>query len=129
MEFPDYHYPNNTNSYPPRTDVLEFLHSYAEHFDLKKYIKFSHLVLRVLPTDNNKWEVIVRNLHNKTVEIRNFDAIFVANGHYSTVVIPEIPGAREFKGKVIHSHDFRTADAFKGKFWTFWGIRVFFLSD
>lgn len=114
MEYPDFRYPNSTVSYPPQADVLKFLRSYADHFDLNRYIKFSHLVLRVLPTADNKWEIIVRNLRNKTVEIRIFDAVFVCNGHYSTTVIPEIEGLKEFKGKVIHSHDFRSAEAFRG---------------
>lgn len=127
MEYPDFPYPNNTVSYPPQANVLEFLHSYVDKFDLKRHIKFSHLVLRVLPIENNKWEVIVRNLLNKTVEIRIFDAVFVCNGHYSTTVIPEIPGAREFKGKVMHSHDFRTAEAFRGNIWSFVDIQVFFI--
>lgn len=116
MEYPDFHYPDGTISYPPHTEVLKFLHSYADHFDLKKHIKFSHLVIRVLPIEDGKWEIIVKDFPNKKFETIIYDAVFIANGHFATPRIPKYPGDGEFKGQKHHSHDLRTAAAFKGTF-------------
>lgn len=116
MEFNDYPYPNGTKSYPPQADVLKYLHSYAEHFNIKKHIKLSHLVIRVLPIENEKWEVIVKNLPNNTFETLIYDLVFVANGHFASPRYPHIAGLEEFTGKTLHSHDYRSAEAFHGVF-------------
>lgn len=39
----------------------------------------------------------------------------IAVGHYSTPNVPEWPGFDEFKGRIVHSHDFREAKEFAGK--------------
>lgn len=43
-----------------------------------------------------------------------FDAIFVCNGHNSVPFTPDFQGINEFQGRVIHSHDYRRAESFKG---------------
>lgn len=113
MEFPDFPYPEGTKSYPPQAKVLKYLNSYVDKFDLKKHIQFGHLVIRVLPIEKGKWEVIVKDLPNNKFETKIYDVVFVANGHFTASRIPHIDDANEFKGKIIHSHDFRTAEAFK----------------
>lgn len=115
MEFKDHHYPKNTPSYPPSTDVIKYLQSYAERFNIKKYTKFNHFVIHVNPIENNQWEVIVKDLPNNKFETKIFDAVFVCNGHFSKPRSPVIEGATKFKGKIVHSHDFRSSDAFRGK--------------
>lgn len=114
MEFPDFPYPEDTLVFPTQPDVLNYLHSYANRFDLKKHIKFNHSVVRVAPIEDDNWEIVVKNLRDGTFETNFFNAVFVANGHYSVPQIPKIAGSNEFKGKIIHSHDFRTAEAFRG---------------
>lgn len=114
IEFPDHHYPNGTDSFPSHTEILAYLRSYAKRFELKKYIKFRHLVLHVRPTDDEKWLIIVKDLINDSFITQIYDAVFVCNGHNFMGNIPEFDGAKEFQGKVIHSHDFRTVEAFRG---------------
>ncbi|XP_031629198.1 putative flavin-containing monooxygenase FMO GS-OX-like 11, partial [Contarinia nasturtii] len=36
MTFSNFSYPTNTTPFPPQTDVLKYLHSYANHFELGK---------------------------------------------------------------------------------------------
>lgn len=116
MEFPDHHFPNETITYPPQPEVLRFIHSYADRFDLKKLIKLNHLVIRVLPIENNKWEVIVKDLENDKFITKIYDAVFVCNGHFFSPRVSEIEGADTFQGKKIHSHDYRKAEDYRGKF-------------
>lgn len=115
MELKDHHFPNNTSPYPRSEDVLLYLQSYADHFDLKKYIKFNHLVIRVNPIENGKWEIIVKNQPNNKYKVKVYDAILVCNGHNSVPNWPQIEGVNIFNGTIIHSHDFRTVDSFRGK--------------
>lgn len=118
MAYSDFPFPNGTKSYPLHTEFLKYLESYADHFDLKRHIKFHHNVIHVTPFENGKWEIIVKDLANNTFETRIFDAVFIANGHFSVPNIPEISSASEFKGKMIHSHDFRDAERYKGSIFT-----------
>lgn len=121
MEFADYHYPNNTLSYPTQPVVLKFLQSYAEKFKLKRHIKFNHLVIRVLPIENDKWEIIVKDLPSNRFMTKIYDAVFVANGHFTTPRIPVISGANDFTGKLIHSRDYRAPEPYRGK----WATRFY----
>ena len=43
-----------------------------------------------------------------------FDAVFVANGHYSLPQVPPIPGIQHFQGKTMHSIEYDSPSAFKG---------------
>ncbi|KAK3073980.1 hypothetical protein LTR53_003984 [Teratosphaeriaceae sp. CCFEE 6253] len=49
----------------------------------------------------------------------DFDALIIANGHYSVPFVPFVPGLEDyltaFPGKVMHSKIFRTPTAFAGK--------------
>lgn len=114
MAYSDFSFPNETKSYPLYTEVLKYLESYADHFDLKRHMKFNHNVIRVVLIENEKWEIIVKDLANNTIETRFFDAIFIANGHFSVPNIPEISSASKFNGKMFHSHDFRNAERYQG---------------
>ena len=44
-----------------------------------------------------------------------FDWVVVATGHFSVPNVPYFPGIETFPGRVLHAHDFRSADEFKGK--------------
>ena len=39
----------------------------------------------------------------------------VCNGHYSVPIIPDIPGINMFPGRVIHSHNYRQPEDFRGE--------------
>ena len=39
----------------------------------------------------------------------------VATGHFSVPNVPHFAGIETFPGRVLHGHDFRSADEFKGK--------------
>lgn len=57
---------------------------------------------------------MVRDLVNGTIEMQEFDAVMCCNGHYSCPRLPEFSGIERYKGKLLHSHNFRTPDTFKG---------------
>lgn len=115
MEFPDFPYPLDTIPYPPQSQILHYLRSYADHFGVTKHIKFSHLVVGVVPIENGQWRVMIKDLPNNKYETLIHDIVFVANGHLSEPRYPNIPGIEEFQGKYLHSRDFRTAESFRGK--------------
>lgn len=115
MAYPDHPYPTEVPSFPPHPRVLEYLQSYADRFALSSLIKLGHNVVRLSPIEGGKWEVIVKDLPNDKHSTNIFDAVFVCNGRYSMPRICDTAGIGEFQGKMLHSHDFRAADNFRGQ--------------
>lgn len=115
MGYPDFPIPPQERSYISSQDMLNFINSYADTFDIRRHVKFEHHVEQVTPLANDKWEVIVRNLQAGLKETFLFDAVLVCNGHYNTPALPSYEGFHSFKGRHIHSHDFRSAELFRGE--------------
>lgn len=113
MGYPDFPIPQQDKSYIPAEDIVTFYNLYANKFDIFPHIKFEHYVLRVHPLLDNVWEVIVKDLKADKNEIYIFDAILVCNGHYHTPALPIHKGRNTFRGKIIHSHDYRCPDEFE----------------
>jgi dimethylaniline monooxygenase (N-oxide forming) len=116
MHFPDFPFPEQETSYITAEEVLEYYQSYADTFDLRKYVKFEHHVLRVRPLSaiglKETWEVIVKDLKSNKYNHLSFDAVLVCNGHYNAPLTPHYEGQELFQGEQMHSHDYRCAAPF-----------------
>ncbi|XP_053674895.1 senecionine N-oxygenase-like [Anopheles nili] len=115
MGFPGFKMPEQDESYVRSDEVLQFIRDYAEHYNVTDKIAFQHLVVEVRPfTDGSeKWNVTVCQLVNGLSVTETFDFIFVCNGHYHTPQIPNYEGIECFKGKQLHSHEYRNPDIFR----------------
>ena len=121
LEFPHYtfekHFGQAVPSYPPREVLFDYLQGRWNQEDVRKNIKFSHVVRDVVyNTGTDNFTVVAEDLENKNVlEPETFDFVVVATGHFSVANIPTFPGVGRFPGRVLHSHDFRDAAHFTGK--------------
>jgi cation diffusion facilitator CzcD-associated flavoprotein CzcO len=85
--------------------------------DLVSYNTTVELVSKV----NGEWEVVLRKSGERSDYWwkEHFDAVVVANGHYTVPYVPQIKGLREFEhrkpGSVIHTKGYRGRDAYHGK--------------
>ncbi|KAG8186358.1 hypothetical protein JTE90_026778 [Oedothorax gibbosus] len=118
MAYPDFPFKDcEGKSFVHHTQVLEYLQDYAENYGLYQHIKFHKMIENISPVnpaaDPFEWSVSFSDVVTKEKEIRIYDAVMVCNGHYSVPYFPEIKGLFEFKGTVIHSHDYREPQAFK----------------
>ncbi|CAO1382341.1 unnamed protein product [Diamesa hyperborea] len=113
MCYPDFPYPEQEKSYIPHKDVYDYLNLYADTFNVRECVKFEHHVLRVRPLNDDTWEVIVKNLRADKYETYILDLILICNGHYQTTELPKYEGSELFKGRQMHSHDYRNAESFK----------------
>lgn len=102
------------DDFPLHTDVLKYLRLFADHFNLNGHIKCQHMVTRVRPIANTKWEIVAVNLADDKHIEHIHDFVFVCNGHFFEPYIPNVQDADEFQGRLIHSHDFRSAEHFRG---------------
>ncbi|KAL4569653.1 hypothetical protein LXL04_025295 [Taraxacum kok-saghyz] len=143
-QFSDFPWPSSvTDVYPTQKQTLDYLRSYATHFDLIPHIKFNSRVTGISFTGpssepwspwngiggpfppEGKWEVTVHDTKNDTIKVHTVDFVILCLGRFKDV--PNIPdfaagkGPKVFQGHAIHSmnyaamdHD-RAADFVRGK--------------
>jgi cation diffusion facilitator CzcD-associated flavoprotein CzcO len=107
-EFADFPFPGDFPTFPSHRQVLAYLRSYAEHFDLYPDITFGTAVRRVEPVDGG-WKVHV----DGDGAARQYAGVIIANGHHWDPRVPELPG--EFNGITMHSRQYKTPDVLRGR--------------
>lgn len=120
LEFADYgfeeHFGRAIPSYPPRAVLHDYIKGRIEKSGVTSYIKLNHAVRGVtFNDDTGKFQVTVKDLKADEVTTSEFDYVIVSSGHFSTPNVPDFPGIKMFPGRVMHAHDFRSADEFAGK--------------
>ncbi|XP_014665734.1 PREDICTED: senecionine N-oxygenase-like isoform X2 [Priapulus caudatus] len=120
MEFPDFKFPDGTPTFPSRAQIHKYLESYADHYHLRDRIHLKHIVTSVKRIDGGdahrpRWLLTIKNTTTGAERTGEFDAVFVCTGHYSTPYIPTIASIENFRGVVLHSHDYRHPEPYAGK--------------
>ena len=120
LEFADYsfeeHFGRAIPSYPPRAVLHDYIAGRVERSDVRKYMKFCHVVRHVDFNETTQlFTVTVKDLVEDRMLTETFDYVAVASGHFSTPNVPYFEGLERFPGRVMHAHDFRSADEFAGK--------------
>ncbi|XP_069131059.1 trimethylamine monooxygenase-like [Argopecten irradians] len=118
LEFPDYtfedHFGKVIPSFPPRSVLFDYLQGRWNKANVRDQIQFSTLVKHVTyNTDTDDFTVTVKDLKCDKVTSERFSHVVVATGHFSVPNVPEFNGIDTFRGRIIHSHDFRKAEEFK----------------
>ncbi|XP_043721253.1 probable flavin-containing monooxygenase 1 [Telopea speciosissima] len=139
-EFSDFPWPQRDNStFPSYVEILDYLHSYANHFDVLKYVNFNSKVVEIrfigghretttfghqepgeygsLLTGRPVWEVAVQTTTNHSeilLQWYSFEFLVICTGKYGDVaMMPRFPhnkGPEVFNGKVLHSLDYCKLD-------------------
>ena len=121
--------PKTSNQFMHRTEFLQYIKDYANYFNLNDHIKLNTFVTSIRLSKNISQEErknfniediskkfvveYTANQHNinknevKTKYYQQFDKVIVCNGHFSVPNIPKILNSEIFKGKIMHSHNFR----------------------
>lgn len=119
MAFSDFPIPVNFPPFMPHHKVLEYFRMYASHFNLLKLITFNTKVVCVEQTDDHietgRWEVTTKNLKSGTETTEVYDGVMVCSGHHRFPHKPAIEGMSRYKGKVMHSSEYKTQSVFEDK--------------
>ncbi|KAK9057856.1 hypothetical protein SSX86_022695 [Deinandra increscens subsp. villosa] len=129
-QFADFPWPSSvTQDFPTQNELLTYLRSYADHFDLLKHIQFGSNVkgidyqgpsswsnwngiMKTVP--NGKWKVTVESVQTHSTMVQEADFVILCVGRFKDV--PNIPefapgtGPEVFRGKVVHSMDYAAMD-------------------
>ncbi|XP_015893115.3 probable flavin-containing monooxygenase 1 [Ziziphus jujuba] len=135
-QFSDFPWPPSVEQeFPSQNQVLDYLNSYAHHFQLLPYIKFNARVVSISydgPSEeeieswdlwggtgepfNSRgiWNVVVEDTLSLSIEVYQVEFVILGLGRFSGVPnIPDFPpekGPKAFHGDVIHSMDYAAMD-------------------
>lgn len=119
MAFSDFPIPVDFPPFMPHNKVLEYFRMYASHFNLHQYIKFNTKVVSVKQTDchrlTGRWIVEVQNVSTYEKSSEVYDGVMVCSGHHRFPHKPLVEGMSRFKGKVIHSSEYKTQQTLDNK--------------
>jgi hypothetical protein len=135
MEYSDYRFGAGTPLFPRHERVLGYLEGYADADAdaVRGLVRFGVQVLDVRPVGGagagagagegreggERWAVRTREIGSGDEITKEFDAVIVANGHYDTPFVPDIPGIAEwnrmYPGEISHSKFYRRVDGFRDK--------------
>jgi dimethylaniline monooxygenase (N-oxide forming) len=109
-QFSDFPMPAEYPDFPHHSQILQYFRDYAQRFQLRPHIQFRTKVERCERLPTGEWSVRL-----STGETRTYDALFVCNGHHWDARWPEPAFPGDFNGKLMHSHDYKDSEEFRGK--------------
>ena len=115
-QLPYFPFPDNFPEYPTKVQFIDYLESYAKHFEITprfnesvqsaKYDETCGLwQVKTISTSGSNWgevEYICRWL-------------VVATGENAEKVVPEFEGLQDFGGSVMHACDYKSGESYQGK--------------
>lgn len=120
MGYSDQEFPTDSLLFPTRQDVQAYLVQYSQ--SIRSLISFSTQVEDVTFSQENgqdRWTLVSKSTITEESSSRVYDAIVVANGHYSVPWIPDVPCIREFHAAypsiITHSKIYRSPGSFEAK--------------
>jgi putative flavoprotein involved in K+ transport len=101
-----YPMPREYPKYVPKDLFARYLQDYADHFGLSVEL---NQTVRAVRFDEGAWSI------ETAAGIWRSRVVIVATGHYNEPVLFRWPGVDEFRGRILHSVDYRTGRAFAGE--------------
>lgn len=118
-QLPKLPFPTEFPQYPTKNQFIDYLESYAKHFELNP--QFNECVQSAkLDETSGLWHV--KSIGTKEGCAKGVGEVeyicrwlVVATGENAERVVPEIEGLAEFMGRVLHVCDYKSGDDFRGK--------------
>lgn len=104
------------SEYASGSDIRKYLLDFSSKYDLEKYIKLGHEVIRAEWNERDgSWSIQVRELATELVTIDTCDIFINAGGVLNNWRWPNIKGLKEFGGTLVHSAKWNESLDLSGK--------------
>ncbi|KFA63214.1 hypothetical protein S40285_04910 [Stachybotrys chlorohalonatus IBT 40285] len=120
MNFSDQKFVEDERLFPERSATQRYLVRYAA--DIRHLVKFCQQVKRISPSNNGSktaWTLEAQSTLTGETLVDTFDAVVIANGHYSVPYVPDIKNIADFHKAhptiISHSKNYRTTEPFRDK--------------
>ncbi len=105
-ELPFLPFPKDYPRYPSRQQVVDYLDAYARHFGLE--LRLGQQVARARHADG-RWEVETQDTRYRAANL------VIATGYNREPFVPDWPGKSSFRGRILHSCEYRNGEPFRGQ--------------
>ncbi|KAL1206144.1 putative indole-3-pyruvate monooxygenase YUCCA7 [Cardamine amara subsp. amara] len=116
-QLPNFPFPEDFPEYPTKYQFIDYLESYATHFDL--HPKFNETVQSAKYDERFGLWRIKTNSRSGLLGSVEFEYIcrwlVVATGENAEKVVPEFEGLEDFGGDVLHAGDYKSGERYRGK--------------
>jgi cation diffusion facilitator CzcD-associated flavoprotein CzcO len=97
--------------YAPGRELAAYARHVADKYDLRRHIRFGQSVEQVVYDETHKlWTVSIDGQKPVTARV-----LILAIGYLSRPKLPDIPGIKNFRGKLIHTAEWDHSYALQGK--------------
>lgn len=119
MEYSNFHFPEPSEDFPFRTDVLDYLNRYSKTIgDHNPLLNTRVTSLEKVPLLDS-WKISSFNVKTGEKKEAVYDAVIVANGHFEVPRFPEVKGLEEWRNidpeSITHAKFYDTPDRYKDK--------------
>ena len=102
--------------YVSQIEIADYAEMLADHFDIRRHIKFSYEVTKLEYLPSGIWSIEAKNLSsNNEVEYFEANHVVSANGPLSTPRMPELGGMDSFQGESFHTAKWEKDISLEGK--------------
>ncbi|KAK6342007.1 hypothetical protein TWF730_001489 [Orbilia blumenaviensis] len=114
--FSDFEYPSHiTDSYPLAKDVANYLQAYAENFNLNQHCRLGVTIVTISRSEKAAgWDVKFTDNFGVT-KTEKYDKVIVCTGPQNKALLPKHEGISNFKGRILHSQNFKDSKPFAGQ--------------
>ena len=88
---------------------------YNKSFQLSNVFQIIFLSKAADFEKTGKWKLDVKDLKTGKTETKIYDSVILCTGHHAEKNIVTFPGMDKFKGKIVHSHDYKDTKVFENK--------------
>ena len=106
-------FPANWPTYIPKDKLAGWFESYAEAMELDFWTG-TEFAGGSYDSEAGRWSVVLRQDRGETRTLHPRH-IVMATGVSDTPVLPEMPGVQNFRGRVLHSHEYGAAAEWSGR--------------
>ena len=103
---PFFPFPKEYPRYPSRVQMIDYLEAYARRFQLAPRLGQRVVSARRI---HDAWRVETQDSHYQA------ENLVVATGYSREPLVATWPGQEGFKGRVLHSSEYRDGEAFRGQ--------------
>ncbi|MDP3561978.1 MAG: NAD(P)-binding domain-containing protein [Legionellaceae bacterium] len=110
--FSDFPHEQNTSLFPTKQEMNRYLSLYINSFNLQQHIQENTTVIH-MDRINETWQITYEK--NNKLHHDNFDHVILANGMFSIPHMPQFNASEKFRGKIIHSAEYKQNTDFLNK--------------
>ncbi|XP_005102594.1 flavin-containing monooxygenase 5-like, partial [Aplysia californica] len=118
--YSDFPIPKEYPNFMHHSNFKRYLELYADHFGLRKYIRFRSQVQKVKRVHNGEngdlvWQITFTDLDTGSVHRETTRFLLACHGHLHLPSTPKFPGLDDFGGEVIHTHEYKDFRGYEDK--------------